>query len=170
MTKHAEPTQTQSPSHGALWTPLSTLREEVDRLFDDFGVGLWRTPRPQAVTPGGALATGALLSPALELIDCDGQYEIKAELPGLLPADIDLDVEDGLLTLRGEIAEEKRDTKGDYLMSERRYGAFQRRLRLPSAADADKITATLSQGILTITIPKTAQARETARKIAIKSS
>jgi len=156
--------------HGLSWAPLVTLRDEIDRLFDDFGAGLWRAPRARRVDPSAIFPTAPQFSPLLEVVDRDGHYEIKAELPGLSPDDIDLHVDEGMLTISGEVLEEKREEKGDCLMSERHYGAFQRSLRLPNAADTDKITAVLAQGILTITIPKTAQAREAVRKIAVKAA
>ena len=83
---------------------------------------------------------------------------------------MDIRVTDGMLTIRGEKSEQTRDEKADYLLSERRYGAFQRSLRLPTGADPDKITAQLAQGILTVTMPKTAQARQQERKIEIKAA
>lgn len=163
--------QPQAPgaarSHGLSWTPLVTLRDEIDRLFDDFGAGIWRTPRARRFDPSAMFADTALLAPALEVVDRDGHYEIKAELPGLLPADIDVQLDERMLTISGALSEEERDEKGDYLLDERRYGAFRRSLRLPAAADADKIAARLAQGVLTITIPKSAKASDTARKIAI---
>jgi HSP20 family protein len=165
--------QPQAPgdarSHGFGWPPLATLRDEIDRLFDDVGGGLWRAPRARRFDPSAIFSAGHQLAPVLEVVDRDGHYEIKAELPGLSPADIDLHVDEGTLTISGEITEEKHDEKGDCLMSERHYGAFRRHLNLPKAADTAKITAVLAQGLLTITIPKTAQASDTARKIAVKA-
>lgn len=157
----------EAPDRDASWAPLATLRHEIDRLFDDFGTGLWRMPRARGFDPGAILAGGLRHAPLVEMVDCDGEYHVKAEVPGLSPEDIEVRIEDGMLILRGETSEETRDEKGDYLLSERHYGAFHRRLRLPAAADTDKVTAKLAQGVLTITIPKTAHARDTARKVAI---
>lgn len=150
------------------WPPLAALRGEIDRLFDDFGTGLWRSPRAARRDRGGMLWTDAALAPALEVVDRDTHYEIKAELPGLSPADIELALDAGMLTISGERSEEMRDEKDDYLLSERHYGAFRRSLRLPPGTDADKIAAELAQGVLTISVPKTEQARISARKIAIR--
>lgn len=152
------------------WAPLVTLRDEIDRLFDDFGAGFWRHPLAQRMGPRMGLAAGMPLSPVVELIDRDGDYCITAELPGLTPADVEIRITDGMLTIRGEKSEETRDEKADYLLSERRYGAFQRSLRLPAGADPDKITAKLTQGVLTVTMPKTPEARQKERKIEVKAA
>lgn len=152
------------------WAPLVTLRDEIDRLFDDFGSGFWRHPLARRMGPRPSFGVDMPLSPVVEVIDCDGEYRVTAELPGLTAEDVDIRVTDGMLTIRGEKSEQTRDEKADYLLSERRYGAFQRSLRLPAGADPDKITAQLAQGILTVTMPKTAQARQQERKIEIKAA
>lgn len=166
--KHQTPSERQAP--GLNWAPLTTLHAEIDRLFDDFSGGFWLGPRARRVDPDAVFTAMPLLAPVVELVDCRDHYAIKAELPGLAPEEIDLQIADGMLTISGKKSAEQHDEKAGYLMSERRYGAFQRSLRLPPVADTDKIDATLSQGILTVTIPKSAKARETARKIAINPS
>lgn len=155
---------------GEGWAPLVTLRDEIDRLFDDFGSGFWRHPLARRMGPRARLLPEIPLAPVVELIDRDGEYCITAELPGLAPEDVEIRVSEGLLTIRGEKTEETQDEKADFLMSERRYGAFQRSLRLPAGADADKITATLAQGVLTVTLPKTPEARQKERKIEVKAA
>lgn len=159
---------TQTSSEG--WAPLVTLRDEIDRLFDDFGAGFWRHPLARRMGPRAGLLPETALAPVVELIDRDGEYCITAELPGLAPENVEIRVSEGLLTIRGEKSEEIRDEKADFLMSERRYGAFQRSLRLPAGADAEKITATLAQGVLTVTLPKTPEARQKERKIEVKAA
>ncbi|WP_439140403.1 Hsp20/alpha crystallin family protein [Roseicyclus sp.] len=160
----------EARSHGAGWAPLVTLRDEIDRLFDEFGAGLWRAPRAHRFDPRAMFSNEQPLVPALEMVDRNGHYEIKAELPGLAPSDIEVQIDAGMLTISGALSQEQRAEKADFLVSERHYGAFRRSLRLPPAADPDQIAARLAQGVLTITIPKTANARETARKIAIKAA
>jgi HSP20 family protein len=150
------------------WSPLVSLRDEIDRLFDDFGAGFWRHPLARRLGPTTGLARDMPLSPVIELVDCDTEYCVTAELPGLTPEHVDIRLSDGMLTIRGEKSEETRDEKADCLLSERRYGAFQRSLRLPAGVDPEKITARLAQGVLSVTLPKTPEARQTDRKIEIK--
>lgn len=152
------------------WPPLVSLRHEIDRLFDDFGAGAWRQPlsrRMQGLFP----ASGSwFMSPATELVDCDGEYRITAELPGMTADDIEIKLSDGTITIRGEKSEEKKEEKEDYLLSERRYGSFQRSLPLPSGIDADKVEASVANGVLTVTLPKSEEAKQKERKIEVKAA
>lgn len=165
-----EPSTENRPATSEGWGPIMSLRDEIDRLFDDFGSGFWRRPltRRTGAQPSEPMAWR--LSPVVEVVDCDGEYRIAAELPGLSPADVDITLHDSTLTIRGEKSEEKREEKADYLLSERRYGAFHRTIPLPVGADAEQIKAELSNGVLTITIPKTAAAKAAERKIEVKAA
>jgi HSP20 family protein len=138
--------------------PLGWLRTEIDRLFDDFG------PARSLFNFGGAAPV-----PALEFASGDKEYRLAAELPGLKNEDVEISVADGLLTLKGEKREAEEHKEDGYLMSERRYGKFERRLSLPDDVDTDKIEAVFTKGVLTITLPKSANAHERARKIAIST-
>jgi HSP20 family protein len=95
---------------------------------------------------------------------------VTAELPGMSEADIDVKYVDGTLTIRGEKKEEKEEKKKDYYLSERRYGSFQRAFQVPNGVDADKIDAAFKNGVLTVTLPKSAGAVRNEKKIAIKKS
>jgi HSP20 family protein len=152
------------------WAPLSGLRDEIDRLFEDFGTGFWRHPLARRTQPAAGNGAGIALSPVIEVVARNGGYAITAELPGLGPEDVEIRVSDGMLTIRGEKTEETHDEQASYLMSERHYGAFQRSLRLPAGTDPDKITAELAHGVLTLTLPKTAEAIQKERKIEIKTA
>ena len=110
------------------------------------------------------------LSPLVEIVDCNGEYRIAAEVPGLSADDLDIRLNDNVLTIRGEKSEEKRDDKADYIVSERRYGAFHRAIPLPVGADAEHISAELSNGVLTITMPKSAASKSAERKIDVTSA
>ncbi|MCE8009326.1 Hsp20/alpha crystallin family protein [Aestuariivita sp.] len=108
------------------------------------------------------------LSPAAEASG-DGQaYVIDMELPGVSEADIELMIEDGVVTIRGEKKTEQ-EKKGDtWYFSERQYGAFRRSFRLPADADADGVSARMKDGVLRVKVPRTApQPSEKARKIEI---
>lgn len=152
------------------WPSIFSLRNEIDRLFDDFGTGLWRQPlsrRMHAMFPAGREWT---FHPVTEMAECDGEYRITAELPGMATENIDIKLSDGTITIRGEKSEEKKEEKEDYLVSERHYGEFQRTLSLPSGIDADAVSADFANGVLTVTLPKTAAARQKERKIEIKTA
>ena len=139
-------------------SPFSWLRQEVDRLFDEFAL-----PNRSIFNFGAQLAP----LPALELTDTGTDYRLTAELPGLTEDDVELSVAEGVLTLSGEKREEKDRKEDSTSISERRYGAFSRQVRLPADVDADKISASMKKGVLTVTLAKDADAAARARKIAI---
>ncbi len=130
--------------------------------------GLW----PQFYDPfrnfGQRLADW--LSPATEASGSEGAYAISMELPGVSEADIDLSVDDGVVTVRGEKKTEE-ERKGDtWYFSERQYGAFRRSFRLPPDADASAVEAHMKDGVLNISVPKKSPQPDQARKVAIKTS
>lgn len=167
---HREPSTEIRPTGFEGWGPMMTLREEIDRLFDDFGSGFWRHPLMRGTSVRSPEPMARLLSPIVEVVDCNGEYRIAAEVPGLAASNVDIKLHDSMLTISGEKSEEKREEKADYLLSERRYGSFQRTIPLPSGADAEHINAELSNGVLTVTIPKTAAAKAAERKIEVKAT
>jgi HSP20 family protein len=140
--------------------PLFSLHREVNRLFDDVfrGVG----------TPAFGSFDRIAGWPSLELGETDKDIRVTAELPGLDEKDVEIIVEDGVLTLRGEKRAEVDDKDRGY--SERSYGRFERRIGLPKTIDRDKATATFRNGILTVTLPKTAAANENVRRIPVNTS
>jgi HSP20 family protein len=139
--------------------PLLSLHREVNRLFDDvvrgFGVPAFAGPER------------ASLSPKLELGENDDEIRVTAELPGLDEKDVEIVAEDGVLTLRGEKKSEVEDRDRGY--SERSYGRFERRIGLPRTVEADKASASFRNGVLTITLPKSAAATDNVRRIPIHS-
>ncbi|WP_319520272.1 Hsp20/alpha crystallin family protein [uncultured Martelella sp.] len=159
-----------APASTEGWPSMLSLRNEIDRLFDDFGVGLWRQPlarRMHALRPAGR---EWLPQPATEFVECDGEYRITAELPGMSVDNIDIKLNDGSITIRGEKSEEKKEEKEDYLVSERHYGEFQRTLSLPAGVDADAVKADFANGVLTVTLPKSPEAKQKERKVEVKSA
>jgi HSP20 family protein len=150
--------------------PMQSLRKEIDRLFDDFGAGLWAQPLSRSMQGLFPAASDWALQPPTELAECNGEYRITAELPGMTAKDIDIKLTDGTITIRGEKSEGNKENKEDYLVSERRYGAFQRRLSLPSGINADAISADFTNGVLTVTLPKTPEAKNKERKVKVKSA
>ena len=156
------------------WEPLHGLREEVDRLFDDFASSRWpwRVAREPMSLFADFQAPFAGTGPAVDVVDKGKTIEFRAELPGMDSADVDVQLTDTVLTIRGEKKEEREEgeKEGSYYLSERRYGSFQRSFRLPEGIDAEKATAEFRKGVLTVMLPKTAQAREKTRKIKVKSA
>lgn len=135
--------------------PVVGFRREVDRLFDD----LFRGNLP-------SLGLGRSLSawPNVELGETDREIRVTAEVPGMSEKDVELLVEDGVLTIRGEKKSETEDKERGY--SERYYGRFERRIALPSNVDEHGANATFRDGVLTVTLPKCPEA-ERGRRIPI---
>ena len=142
-------------------TPFGWLRTEIDRLFDDFGHS------GRSMFNFGGTGIGPV--PALEMTERDKDYRLTAELPGIQEEDIDISIADGVLILAGEKREETERKDDGVLMNERRYGAFERRIALPSDIDVDAVSAEFHKGVLTITLQKDAEAAGRGRKIAITS-
>jgi len=140
--------------------PFAMMQREMNRMFDafnrDWGFGTF--PK----------LTGAFL-PRLDVTEDAKAFTVTAELPGLGEKDIDLSISGDTLTIRGEKKEEKEDTSRNYYYSERSYGSFTRAIPLPGQVETDKVSANFKKGVLTITLPKTAEAVEAARKIEVKT-
>lgn len=152
------------------WMPFEGLRAEIDRLFDDFTPSFWRRSfDPVHVQSSTVLPTWAL-APAIDLVEKEASYEITAELPGIEEKDIEVKVSNGNLTIRGEKLEAKEEKDREYVLSERRYGSFQRTFKMPQGVKAEDIAATFSKGVLTVTLPKTKEAQQNDRKIQVKAA
>jgi HSP20 family protein len=141
-------------------SPFLTLHREVNRLFDDVFNGFGTIP---------ALAGRSFGWPNVEVVEADGgALRVSAELPGLDETDVEVLVEDGVLTLKGEKRAETTDRERGY--SERSYGRFERSIALPFAVQEDKAEATFRNGVLSVTLPRAAEAPERRRRIAINGS
>jgi HSP20 family protein len=138
---------------------FGSLQREVDSLFEEFTRGLSSTD--------GRMIT---LMPSLDVSESDKEIEIRVDLPGLERKDVDISIENDLLTIRGEKKfETSEDDKAkNYHVRERSYGAFYRVLQLPPGINSSNVQATMSKGVLTITIPKPAQSA--AKKIEVKEA
>ncbi len=137
--------------------PFWSFRREMDRLVDDTFRGLGLT----------APAVGRTMSwPSLEVSETDNEVRVTAEVPGLSEKDIELSVDDGVLTLRGERKAGTQDKERGY--SERFYGRFERRIALPGGVDEEKASARFENGMLTVTMPKSPEAAH-GRRIPINA-
>lgn len=142
--------------------PFSALQQEIDRLFSDFGRGFPAFGR-------GFPAFGASdLTLRMDMTESDKAIELTAELPGLEEKDVEINFVDDILTIRGEKSSEKDESAKNYRLVERSYGSFSRSIELPPGVDPAAIQASLSKGVLTVTIPKPAPA--VAKKIEVKSA
>ena len=104
-------------------------------------------------------------APAVDVAETEKEYIVKAELPGMDKKDIDISLTDGVLTVRGEKRHEKKEEKENYHYMESHYGTFSRSVRLPDDASIEKIDATYTDGVLTVTVPKTEAAQPKKIKI-----
>lgn len=136
----------------AQWSPFSDLD-----LFDVFG----RSMRPgrtlQDVVGGRGAPAG--FAPAVDVAENDDEYVISAEVPGAKQEDITVELHDGVLTLRGEKKREHQEEKDHVRYVERSYGSFSRSFSLPANADGDKLTASFSDGVLRLRVPKREEAK-----------
>ena len=136
--------------------PFTSLQREIDRLFDDFTRG-WPS-----------LGGTAQLAPSMDVTETDKEIELTAELPGLQEKDVQINVADNVLTIKGEKKAEKEEKDKNYRLVERSYGAFSRSVELPKGAKADQIKATLDKGVLKVLVPMAEKAEP--KKIAVKAA
>lgn len=167
-TEAREPLKASAPK--AL-NPFERFRRDVDRLFEAFDGGLFNRPAFD-MAPFWSRENWDI-APAVNISETDKTYEITAELPGMDEKNVDVSIANGALRIRGEKREEKdeknKKNKG-YHLQERSFGSVERRFRVPEGVDADKIEATFKKGVLTVVLPKTAEAQHAAKKIAIKAA
>lgn len=161
-----------APAQPTHWDPFAAMRQQFDRMMQDFDWPDFRfSQRSGAVdAPRGLFARAAMPMPAVDLVERDGAYELQAELPGMSREDIEVKLSDGMMTIRGEKSAETVKDDENIHLRERSYGAFQRSFRLPAGVDADKVSARFDKGVLTVTLPKTTESRQKARKVDISGS
>lgn len=140
--------------------PLLTLHREMNRLFDD----MWRgfdAPMPVL----GRASAWEPAWPSVEIADTGKEMKVTADLPGLDEKDVEVTLENGILTLSGEKRAETDDKVRQF--SERYYGRFERQIPLGSEIEEDKVAASFRNGVLTVTLPKSPTAQTRAKHIAI---
>ena len=135
----------------APWTGFTTLQKEIDRLFERFWEPRWdEFP-----------ALAGEWTPSLDLSETKDALVVKAEIPGIDPKEIEVSLQDQVLTIKGEKRQEKEEKDEHYFRMERSYGGFVRSIRLPVPVDGSKVSATFKNGLLTVKLPKTPAARGT---------
>jgi HSP20 family protein len=142
--------------------PFLTLHREMNRLFDDVFRGFDLTP-----FGNDRFLDRAMGWPNIEVSETDKEVKITAELPGLEQKDIEVELANGVLAIRGEKKTETEDK--ERLFSERTYGRFERRIPVDEV-EQDKINASFKNGVLTVTLPKSPAAQQKVRRIAVNES
>jgi HSP20 family protein len=143
--------------------PFAALHHEMDRVFDHFldSFGpLGHGPLPRAWGP-------AAVEPRFEVTETDDSIQVKAELPGMDQKDVEVTLDEDTLTIKGEKKEEKEQQEKNYHLSEVSYGQFRRVVALPAGIDKSKAKAAMKNGVLRLTLPKTAESRSRHKAITI---
>jgi HSP20 family protein len=150
----------QESERGGL-TSLADFRHEMDRLFDSFFHEPFAWPHPG----GGGVE---LWNPALDVSETDQEVVVRAEMPGLDPEDLNINVVGNSLVLSGEKKEEQEHKGEGYWHAERRFGAFRREVPLPRGVDAEKVSADYAKGVLTVHLAKSPDAAP--KRVPVKAS
>jgi HSP20 family protein len=143
------------------WDPfrgLASFQEQMNRLFDD----TWRTRDGES-----ALTTWA---PPVDIYETENDLVLKVDLPELNEKDLDIRVENNMLTIRGERKFEEKTSRDNYLRVERAYGSFTRSFSLPNTVDTDAIHAEYKNGVLTVQMPKRAEAKPKQVKVQVSNA
>jgi HSP20 family protein len=154
------------------WYPFDTLRREMDLLLNDFDRSFWAIPfrrSPFDIEPLWRQEFTEA-NPAVDIVEKDKAYEITAELPGLDEKDIEVNLANGGVTIRGTKKEEKEEKNKNYQLQERRFGSFERYFTVPEGVDADKIEANFKKGILTVILPKRPETQKPEKKIEVRAA
>ncbi len=150
------------PRRGEI-APFRSLREEIDRVFEDFVRG-W--PRPWSGTWPATLES--VSAPTVDLKETEKEFVLTAEVPGVTKDQLNIAIAEDSVTLQGERKEEKEKKEENYHYRESSYGSFQRVVPLPAAVVADKAKAKLKDGVLTLTLPKAEPSEKKQIKIKVE--
>jgi HSP20 family protein len=146
------------------WEPareVQSIQSEMNRLFNTFF-------EPSAGGNGGAVMRR--WTPAMDLVETDHHYVLRADLPGVSEGDVKIELEDNVLTISGERKSEHEETEEGYYRVERAYGSFARTLTLPEGVDAEAISANFDRGVLEVQIPKPEQRKPRKVEISVGGS
>lgn len=145
--------------------PFLPLQQRMNDLFESFFRDF--APSPPSMVPQGWSNT---IWPEIDVTDSDEEMKVTAELAGISEKDVEITLERDSLVLKGEKKEEKEEKRKNYWRSERRFGSFHRVVPLPEGGvDEKKVQATFKDGVLTVTLPKTEEAKKQQKKIPIKT-
>lgn len=164
-----------TPAAASPFGLMRRMAEDMDRIFEDFGFAgpgfalspLLSSSLDRSVT-GMSPARASAWAPQLETFRRGDQLVVRADLPGLRKEDVEVEVDNGILTISGERTEQQEEQRDDYYRSERSYGRFHRALPLPEGITGEACEATFKDGVLEVTLPMPKQPVRKARQIAIK--
>ncbi len=140
---------------------LSRLRNEMDNLFERFMRDPWSMDFSRDFPMGG-------FGPAMDVDETEKEVTVRAELPGVDPKDVEINVTGTTLSVRGEKKQEREEKKKDYHFVERQFGSFHRAVQLPTSIDADKVDASFKNGVLTVVVQKRPEAQP--KRIEVKKA
>jgi len=143
--------------------PVAALQDDVNRAFNDF---LRMFPLPFSGWPGSLLDNGSGVQ--VDVAETDKEVRVSAELPGMDEKDIDVRVSDGVLIISGEKKTDREVDENGYVLRERNFGRVERSLPLPEGIDVNAAQAKFKSGVLTVSIPKTAEAQSGAKRIPVR--
>jgi HSP20 family protein len=152
-------TEPSKLGNGNVPAPWRSFRDELDRMFDRFN---------QDIAPWNPFGGNSPKWPSVDIAENEKAYVITAELPGMAAEDVDVSLDGGVLVMKGEKRNETKTEEKNYHLTERSYGAFQRRFSLPEGVDRNAINAAVDKGVLTVTLPKLAPGETAAKKIEVK--
>jgi len=147
--------------------PLEVLQRQINEIFEDFFEGFGKSDRWPSLRRSSRVWPE--VSPRFEVSETDKEVRVKAELPGFEEKDIEVILDENVLTIRGEKKEEHEEKKRNYYLSELSYGRFQRSIPLPSGVDRERAKASFKRGVLTVRMPKTESAQAQRKRIAISA-
>ena len=141
--------------------PYSALRDRMNRMLEDFFQGSWMQPWSAFEGETDAFA------PRFSFEEDANEYKLTGELPGMDEKDIDVNLSNDVLTIRGTKQQEQKDDREGYSSVRRSYGSFHRSFTVPEGIDHDHIRADMHKGLLRVTLPKTEEAKKASRRIEV---
>jgi HSP20 family protein len=167
------PVEVKKATHRQLPEAWKSFRQEMDRWFDRFDSQFLGSSMRHLfdVEPLWRHAASFDFNlPAVDASEDDKGYKLTVELPGMDEKNVDVSVSGDTLVIKGEKHQEKEEKDKNYFLSERSYGSFQRSFRLPDSVDRENVAAAFAKGVLTVTLPKSADAQKQQKKIEIKAA
>jgi len=167
--EHNVPVRRRSSGLLAASHPLLQIHDEIDQLFDQMVSDFYGTgPLYARGLTGGDQTGTALINPKLDILSDGEHYQITVEAPGISADAISIELEDNVLVIKAEYAEDKEDNQKHYFRKERYQGSFQRMLSLPDDADKDQVEASMTNGLLEIRIARRKPLTTDVKRIPIR--
>ena len=143
--------------------PMAEMQRQMNAVFENFWRGIDRPSGSMDLPLGDGV-------PRSDVVETEGGVEVSVELPGMEQRDVEVSLTGDSLTIKGEKRIETQEEKRGYYVSERSYGSVYRTIPLPPGVDADKAEATFKNGVLTVRLPQTAEAKEKVKRVEVKSA